>query len=110
MVISSHCLGHRTSLSARLINNIMRGMRDHIDFCMEIVKLIKFSLKHENMLEDMKMHEMIIAESHEDLNKDYDEALLKIKKFCLTRRTMWHMGFIRIRDNYKALLTLWDEI
>ena len=58
----------------------MRRMRDCIGVYIEIVKLIKFSPKYENMLEDMKMHEMIIAESYKDLNKDYDEALLKINK------------------------------
>ena len=110
MAISSYCLGHSTSISARLIDNITRGMRDCIGVCMEIAKLIKFSPKRENMLEDIKMREMIMAKSHEDLNKDYDEAPLKIKKFCSARWTMRHLGFIRIRDNYKALLTLWRDI
>ena len=62
------------------------------------------------MLEDMKICKIIIAESYEDLNKDYDEVPLKIKKICSTRWTMRHMGFIRIKDNYKALLRLQDKI
>ena len=80
MVISSYSLGHSTSLSMQLIDDVTRGMRDCIDVCMEITKLIKFSPKRENMLKDMKMCEMIMAKSNKDLNKDYDEALLKINK------------------------------
>ena len=80
MAISSHCLGHSTSLSVRSIDDVTRGMRDCMDVCMESVKIMKFSPKRENMLEDVKMREMTMAESHEDLNKDYDEAPLKIKK------------------------------
>ena len=65
----------------RSVDDVARGMRDCMDVCMEIVKLIKFSPKRENMLEDVKMREMLMAESHEDLDKDDDKAPLKIKKF-----------------------------
>ena len=69
----------------QLIGNIMCRMRDYIGICIEIVKLIEFSPKRENILEDMKMCEMIMAKSYKDLNKDYNEALLKIKKISSTR-------------------------
>jgi len=77
MAMSSHCLGHSTSLSMRSIDDVTRGMRDFMDVCMEIVKLTKFIPKRENMLEDMKMREMTMAESHEDLDKDDDEIPLR---------------------------------
>ena len=109
--IHSHCLGHSTSLSVRSIDDVTRGMRDCMDVCMEIVKLIKFSPKRENMLENLKMRDMIMAESHEDLEDDAEiDTPLKIKKFSHTRWTMRHVGFIRIKENYQALLKLWEEI
>ena len=99
MAISSHCLGCSTSLSLPSIDSVTRGMRNCIGICIEIVKLIKFSLKHENMLEDMKICKIIIAESYEDLNKDYDEVPLKIKKISSIRWTMQYVRFIKIKDN-----------
>lgn len=78
-----------------------------MDVRMEIVKLIKFSPKRENMFENIKMRGIIMEESHDDLeNNDVVDAPLKIKKFSATRWTMRHVRFICIQENHKALLNL----
>ena len=109
--LHSHCLGHSTSLAVKSIDDVTRGMRDCMDACMEIVKLIKFSPKRETMLETLKMRDLIMAESHEDLEDNTEiDTPLKIKKFSHARWTMRHVGFTRIKENYQALLKLWEEI
>ena len=65
----SHYLGYINSLSMQSIDNVAHGMKDYIGICIEILKLIKFSLKIENMLEEIKMCEIIIAKSHYNLEK-----------------------------------------
>ena len=109
--LHSHCLGHSTSLAVKSIDDATRGMRDCVDACIEIVKLIKFSPKRETMLETLKIRYLIIAESHENLEDNTEiDTPLKIKKFSHTRWAMRHVGFTRIKENYQALLKLWEEI
>ena len=54
----------------KAIDNVCRGMRDCMDVCLEIAKLMKFSPKRETMLEKIKMKDETMAESHEDLEDE----------------------------------------
>ena len=65
-VLLEHYLGHSASLSVKSTRNTCRGMRDHMDDYLEIVKLIKFSPKRETVLEKRKMKDATMEESHED--------------------------------------------
>ena len=61
--LPSYYLGHSTSLSMCLVYNVSYRMKDYMDACMEIIKLIKFSSKWETILENMKMANIIVAKS-----------------------------------------------
>ena len=49
--LHSHCLGHCVNLAVKSVNLVSRGMKDCIDVCFEILKLIKYSPKREIALE-----------------------------------------------------------
>ena len=115
--LETHCLGHCLNLSVSSVNKVSRGMKDCMDVCLEIIKLIKFSPKREAKLEELKLKDLVETESHEELeSNDYGqtngdrERPLKLKKFCTTRWTLRHVGFRRVRENYKALLQLWEHV
>ena len=65
-----YCLVRCASLSVKLICNECRRMRNCVDACLEIVKVIKFSPKRETMIEKIKMKDTKIAESHDDLEHE----------------------------------------
>ena len=99
------------------VNNVSRGMKDCMDVCLEIIKLIKFSPKREAKLEELKLKDLVETESHEELeSNDYGqinldrERPLKLKKICTTRWTFRHVGFRRVSENYKALLQLREHV
>ena len=48
--LCSHCLCHSLNLSVSSANTVSRSMKDMMDVCLEIVRLIKFSPKRERML------------------------------------------------------------
>ena len=80
---------------------------------LEIVKLKRFSPKRETMLEKMKMKDVMMVESHEDLEDETNpnkNALLRVEKFSCTRWTMRRVGFVRVRENCKALQRSWDNV
>ena len=68
----------------------------------EIVKLVKFSPKRENLLGQIKSNiEM----------EDEEEGISAsgLSKFCATRWTVRATCFQRVIDNYDALLKLWSD-
>ena len=68
----------------------------------EIVKLVKFSPKRENLLGQIKSNiEM----------EDEEERISAsgLTKFCATRWTLRAICFQRVIDNYDALLKLWND-
>ena len=85
--------------------------------CLEIIKLIKYVPKQDASLEGLKLGETVESVSHEDLeSNDHNyvngESLtpLKLKKICVTRSTLRHVGFQRMCMNYEALLKLWENV
>ena len=73
--LEMHCLGHCLNLSVSSVNNVSRGMKDCMDVCLEIIKLIKFSPKREAKLEELKLKDLVETESHEELeSNDYGQT------------------------------------
>ena len=55
------------------VNTISKGMKDFMEVCLEIIKLIKHSPKREASLEGLKLGETVESASHEDLeSNDHD--------------------------------------
>ena len=80
---SSYCVRCSLSLSVKLADSTSKVMKDCIGTHAEITKLIKFSPKRENILENMKMADMIIAKSYEDFADENakNNAPLHLKNF-----------------------------
>ena len=80
-----HCLGHCINLAIKSVNLVSRGMKDCIDVCFEILKLIKHSPKRETALEQLKIENCV--KSAENMEEDADNNIApgKIKKFSKTR-------------------------
>ena len=75
---------------------------DTVNNTNEIVKLVKFSPKRENLLGQIKSNiEM----------EDEEEGISAsgLTKFCATRWTVGATCFQRVIDNYDALLKLWND-
>ena len=84
----THCHGHALSLSVKDTTKNCKLLSDTMDIAKEIVSLIKFSPKRENLLREIK----------ENLEGPESEA---------TRWTVRASCFQRILDNYAALLQEW---
>ena len=61
---------HCVSLFVKSIDNAYIGMRDFMDTCLEIGKLINLIPKRQTMIEKMKMKYRIMEEIHDDLEDD----------------------------------------
>ena len=92
--VFTHCYGHALNLS---VNDTMKKstvMRDCLDTCYELVKLIKCSPKREAMLCQQK--------------EETDSETLSLRALCPTRWTVRAESLARIISNYKDLLLLWE--
>ena len=87
--LSTHCHGHSLSLSVKDATN-------H-----EIVKLVKYSPKRENLLGELK----------KNLQYEGDEDVIAggLTNFSATRWMIRAICFERVIDNYDAIIKLWDE-
>ena len=77
-------------------------LSDTVNNTNEIVKLVKFSPKRENLLGQIKSNiEM----------EDEEEGISAsgLTKFCATRWTVRATCFQRVIDTYDALLKLWND-
>ena len=70
-------------------------MRDYLDTCYEVIKLIKFSPKHNGMLNSIK----------EQIGDDAPS----VRTSCPTRWTVCAQSIASILSNYKNIQDLWDE-
>ena len=97
----THCHGHSLSLGVKDATKNCQILSDAMNNTNEIVKLVKFSPKRENLLEQIKN------------NVEDDNEMTPISpgltKFSATRWTVRATCFQRILDNYDELLTLWNE-
>ena len=92
----THCHGHSLNLSVKDTTKNCKLLSDTIDTAKEIVFLIKFSPKRENLLWEIK----------ENLEGPESEAI-GILGLCPTRWTVRARCFRRILDNYADLLQEW---
>ena len=92
----THCHGHSLSLTVKDTTKNCKLLSHTIDTTKEIVSLIKFSPKRENLLGEIK----------ENLKGPGSEAK-GILGLCPTRWTICARCFQRIQDNYAALLQEW---
>ena len=72
--LPSHCLGYSTSLSVLSVDNLSCCIKDCMDACMEIMKLIKFSPKCKTILKSIKMANVIVAKSHKELKDNFTDC------------------------------------
>lgn len=93
--VFTHCYGH--ALNPSVNDTIKRSatMKDCLDTCFELVKLIKFSPKRAAMLNQIK----------EEIGSDSPS----IRTMCSTRWTVRAEAIRSIIANYKYLMQLWDE-
>ena len=92
----THCHGHSPSLSVKDTTKNCKLLSDTMDTTKEIVSLIKFSPKRENLLGEIK----------NNLEGPESEAN-GILGLCPTRWTVHASCFQRILDNYAAFLQKW---
>ena len=90
--VVTHCYGHALNLS--MIDTMKKStvMRDCLDTCYELVKLIKYSPKREAMLCQQK--------------EETDSEALSLCALCSTRWTLRAKSLARIISKYKELLLL----
>ena len=93
---ATHCHGHSLSLSVKDTTNNCKLLSNTMDTAKEVVTLIKFSPKREDLLGEIK----------ENLEQG-ESAAHDIIKLCPTRWTVRASCFQRILDNYSALLQEW---
>ena len=69
----------------------------------EIVKLVKYSPKRENLLGELKKNLQ-----YED--REYEDVVAGgLTSFSTTRCTVRAICFEKVIDNYDAIIKLWDE-
>ena len=76
-----HSLRHCINLATKSANLVSSRMKDCIDVCLELLKLIKYSLKRKTVLENLKLENYV--ESRKTLEEDADDNVTsaKLKKF-----------------------------
>ena len=94
----THCHGHSLSLGVKDATKNCKILSDTMSNTNEVVKLVKFSPKRENLLGEVKSN-----------LKEEDATAAGLTKFSATRWTVRATCFQRVLNNYNALLTLWNE-
>lgn len=93
--VFTHCYGHALNLGVSDTVKKSIIMKDCLDTCYELVKLIKFSPKREAILTRLK----------EEIGSDAPS----IRTLCPTRWTVRAESLASIVANYKDLQGLWEE-
>ena len=94
----THCHGHSLSLGVKDATKNCKILSDAMSNTNEVVKLVKFSPKRENLLGEVKSN-----------LEEEDATAAGLTKFSATRWTVRATCFQRVLNNYNALLTLWNE-
>ena len=94
----THCHAHSLSLSVKDVTKKVKILGDTMGTAREIIVLIKYSPKRENLLGKIK--EQI------ECNEEVEIKANSISKLSETRWTVRAECFKRILDNYKKLITL----
>ncbi|CAB4030796.1 zinc finger MYM-type 1-like [Paramuricea clavata] len=102
--LPTHCHGHSLSLGVKDATNNCQILSNTMNNTNEIVKLVKYSPKRENLLGELKENLQYKDEEEEDA-----AAAAGLTKFSATRWTVRAICFERVIDNYNVILKLWDE-
>ena len=94
-VLFTHCYGHALNLSVSDTVKQSSIMKDCLDTCFELVKLVKFSPKREALLNLIK----------EEIGSDASS----IRTICPTRWIVRAEALASIIDNYTELQSLWER-
>ena len=90
----THCYGHALNLAVSNTIKRSRPIRDCLDICFELVKLIKFSSKREAMLRELKM--------------EIDSDAPGLRTMCPTRWTVRADSLASIVENYYNIQLMWE--
>ena len=96
----THCQAHSLNLGVKDMASKCKLLSDTMNTSREIVKLIKYSPKRQNLLGEIKSN---VEEAAEDIS-----PVLGILPLCPTRWAVRANCFHRILENYSALLQEWD--
>ena len=91
---ATHCHAHSLSLCVKDATHRCKVLSDAMDIGSEIVVLVKYSPKRENLLGDIK----------DNIEQDFDKASGGLTKLSATRWTVRASCFQRILDNYNDLM------
>ena len=103
--LATHCLGHSLNLGIKRTMTSSKMMRDVMGTVTEIISLVKYSPKRENMLGDIK--NLILFES-QFTDNPIDAVAPNLNTLCLTRWTVRGTSYLKIIENFDALMKLWD--
>ncbi len=92
--VFTHCFGHALNLGVSDTIKQSPAMKDCLDTCFELVKLIKFSPKREAMLRTLK----------EEIGSDAPS----VRTLCPTRWTVRAGSLASIIANYDNIRLLWE--
>lgn len=95
----THCHAHCLSLGVKDTTKNCKILTDTMSNANEVVKLIKYSPKRENWLNDIKAN----------LTDEDSRSVAGVAKFSATRWTVRAACLQSILNNYEAILKLWEE-
>ena len=102
--LSIHCQGYSVNFRIKTTMTNSKQMKDVMGTITEIISLVKYSPKRENLLGNIK--DLIHFESlHTD---DLIEVAPTLDKLSATRWTVRGNANKKIESNYKQLMKLWD--
>ena len=93
--VFNHCYGHALNLGISDTIKQSQVMKDCLDTCYELVKLVKFSLKLETMLCELK--------------EETGSNAPAVRTLCPTRGTVCAESFTNIIANYDSIQLLWGD-
>ncbi len=93
--IFTHCYGHALNLSVSDTIKRCKVMKDCLDTCFEVIKLIKWSPKRDGMLARMK--------------EEIGDTTPNVRTLCPTRWTVRANSLSSVMGNYTAIQHLWEE-
>ena len=93
--IFTHCYGHALNLSVSDTIKRCKVMKDCLDTCFELIKLIKWSPKRAGMLTRIK--------------EEIGDSSPNVRTFCPTRWTVRANSLSSVIENYSSIRKLWEE-
>ena len=98
----THCHGHSLCLGVKDAVRSCKVLSDTMDTSKEVITLIKYSPKRENLLGEIK-------DNMEGETCSEEDEIPGIVKFCPTRWTVKATSYKHILDNYASLFKIWDR-